>query len=139
MEREREREVKRQEGNRRNGETKGWKRRDEFKPGVYARMRVPILLIQLGLAECSFHVVEQRTRNDVDIDFTTDGLVPPLFLPPLLSLSLYLSFFFERKTLSLACSIVAKEAATRNVSFPERRLRERMMTMRREKLFKKNR
>lgn len=126
--------MKRQEGNRRNGETKGWKRRDGFKPGVYARMRVPILLIQLGLAECSFHVVERRTRNDVDIDFTTDGLVPPLF-----SLSLYLSFFFERKALSLACSIVAKEAATRNVSFPERRLRERMMTMRREKLFKKNR
>lgn len=130
--------MKRQEGNRRNGETKGWKRRDGFKPGVYARMRVPILLIQLGLAECSFHVVERRTRNDVDIDFTTDGLVPPLFLPPLLSLSLPF-FFFERKTLSLACSIVAKEAATRNVSFPERRLREWMMTMRREKLFKKNR
>lgn len=96
MEREREREVKRQEGNRRNGETKGWKRRDGFKPGVYARMRVPILLIQLGLAECSFHVVERRTRNDVDIDFTTDGLVPPLFLPPLLSLSLPFFFFREK-------------------------------------------
>lgn len=95
MEREREREVKRQEGNRRNGEAKGWKRRDGFKPSVYARMRVPILLIQLGLAECSFHVVEQRTRNDVDIDFTTDGLVPPLFLP-LFSLSLPFFFFREK-------------------------------------------
>lgn len=91
--------MKRQEGNRRNGETKGWKRRDGFKPGVYARMRVPILLIQLGLAECSFRVVERRTRNDVDIDFTTDGLVPPLFLPPLLSLSLSTFLFFSRERL----------------------------------------
>lgn len=88
--------MKRQEGNRRNRETKGWKRRDGFNPGVYARMRVPILLIQLGLAECSFHVVEQRTRNDVDIDFTTDGLVPPLFLLPLLSFSLPFFFFREK-------------------------------------------
>lgn len=88
--------MKRQEGNRRNGGTKGWKRRDGFKPGVYARMRVPILLIQLGVAECSFHVVERRTRNDVDIDFTTDGLVPPLFLHPLLSLSTFLFFSRER-------------------------------------------
>lgn len=62
-------------------------------------------------------VPRRGTRNDVDIDFTTDGLVPPLFLP---------SFERERETVSLACSIVVvavKEAATRNVSFPERRLR----------------
>ena len=36
-----------------------------------------------------FHAVEQRTRNDVDIDFTTDGLVPHFFF-------LFPLFFFTR-------------------------------------------
>lgn len=113
MLREREREVKRQKG---NGETKGWKRRDGFKPGVYAHMHVASYSVDSAWPRRVL-VPRRGTRNDVDIDFTTDGLVPPLFP---LHLHLSLSVFFSRERLSsLARSIVvaAKEAATRNVSF----------------------
>lgn len=115
---EKERQKSERQSNWKNEESrkpKGW-----IKPRVYAHIQVrarSFLLIQPGLPEWSFHDVEQRTRNDVDIDFTTDGLVLSLYLP---YLSSFLLFFFE--TLSLACSIVvaAKEATTRSVSFLSR-------------------
>ena len=62
---------------------------------VCARTRTQVqirsLLIQPGLLEQSFHAVERRTRNDVDIDFTTDGLVPHFSL-----FFLLLFLFFSR-------------------------------------------